>query len=169
MARVLPVVVALSEHAAGRTVFTRFMPPERAEDAPGRWRAYYRKWPQVTRANADPDWFELVPALRRFVPPADVVDKPGYSAFTASELLPCLQRRGVDTLIVTGSETDVCVLASALAAIDHGFRVIVARGAVCSSSDATQDALLTLYAQRFDVQLEPADVPAIMDAWKASA
>jgi nicotinamidase-related amidase len=93
----------------------------------------------------------------------------GYSAFTASELLPCLQRRGVDTLIVTGSETDVCVLASALAAIDHGFRVIVARGAVCSSSDATQDALLTLYAQRFDVQLEPADVPAIMDAWKASA
>jgi len=55
---------------------------------------------------------------------------------------------------VSGSETDVCVLASVLAAIDRGYRVIVVRDGVCSSSDATHDALIALYTKRFDVQLE---------------
>jgi hypothetical protein len=34
-----------------------------------------------------------------------------------------------------GSETDVCVLSSILAAVDHGSRVILAEDAVCSTSD----------------------------------
>ena len=37
-----------------------------------------------------------------------------------------MERRS-DTLIVTGSETDVCVLATVLAAIDCGIRVVVVR------------------------------------------
>jgi nicotinamidase-related amidase len=38
--RVLPAVTRLSE-ARRRTVFTRFVPPERPEDAAGAWRRYY--------------------------------------------------------------------------------------------------------------------------------
>jgi len=34
------------------------------------------------------------------------------------------------------------------------YRVIVVRDGVCSSSDATHDALIALYTKRFDVQLE---------------
>ena len=56
-----------------------------------------------------------MPSLKRFVPPAVVVDKMLYSAFAHGELAARLQAEQVDTLIVTGSETDVCVLASVLA------------------------------------------------------
>ena len=44
MTKVLPVVEALVERAPPRTIFTRFIPPKRAEDMPGIWQAYYRKW-----------------------------------------------------------------------------------------------------------------------------
>jgi nicotinamidase-related amidase len=36
---------------------------------------------------------------------------------------------------VTGSETDVCESATIMSAVDHGFRVILVRDGVCSSSD----------------------------------
>ena len=154
MERVLPVVVAIVERAPARSVFTRFIPPVSVDDAPGRWQAYYRKWPMVTREHLDPNLLDLVPALRRYAPPAQVFDKSVYSAFAAPGLLPYLEQHQINTLIVSGSETDVCVLASVLAAIDRGYRVIVVRDGVCSSSDATHDALIELYTKRFDVQLE---------------
>jgi hypothetical protein len=49
-----------------------------ADDRPGRWRRYFRKWHRVTRAELPASELELVPALRRFVPPAEIVDKPAY-------------------------------------------------------------------------------------------
>jgi nicotinamidase-related amidase len=165
MARVLPAVAALVERAPARTIFTRFMPPVRAAEASGRWRAYYAKWSMVTREHLEPALLELVPELARFVPPAEVFDKPAYAAFTAPGLLARLVERKCDTLMITGSETDVCVLASVLGAIDVGFRVIVARDAVCSSSDQHHDALIELYERRFDVQLELATASEIIDAW----
>jgi nicotinamidase-related amidase len=166
MPRVLPAVSALAQHAAARTVFTRFMPPARATDAPGRWRSYYEKWSIVTRERIDPALLDLLPELARFAPPGMVIDKPAYSAFSAPQLRSRLDAMGADTLILTGSETDVCVLASALGAIDLGYRVVIARDGVCSSSDAQHDALIDLYAKRFDVQLELAAVAEIIDAWR---
>jgi nicotinamidase-related amidase len=64
-----------------------------------------------------------------------VFDKPVYSAFAGHKLHRHLQDRGTDTLLVTGSETDVCVLATVIGAVDHGYRVIVVTDAACSSSD----------------------------------
>ena len=165
MMRVLPVVEALAERAPTRTIFTRFIPPQRAEDMPGMWQAYYRKWDEVTREKLDPALIELMPSLKRFVPPAVVVDKMLYSAFAHGELAARLQAEQVDTLIVTGSETDVCVLASVLAAVDRGYRVIVVRDAVCSSSDESHDALLRLYHDRFAIQIEVAGAEEIIGCW----
>jgi hypothetical protein len=47
---------------------------------------------------------------------------------------------------VTGGETDVCVLATVLGAVDYGYRSIVLGDALCSASDADHDAMLELYA-----------------------
>jgi nicotinamidase-related amidase len=69
-------------------------------------------------------------------------------------------------LIVTGSETNVCVLATVLGAVDLGYRVIVVRDAVCSSSDEGHDALMTLYHQRYIGQIEVADAATIMQRWE---
>jgi hypothetical protein len=38
----------IAQHHAERTVFTRFVPPVRAEDAFGSWKDYYRKWRMMT-------------------------------------------------------------------------------------------------------------------------
>ena len=115
MERVLPVIVSIAERAPERTMFTRFIPPMRPDDMAGTWRLYYEKWEEATRERIDPALLELMPPLQRLVPPARVFDKPVYSAFAGRLLNEDLQRRNVDTLIVTGSETDVCVLSTVLA------------------------------------------------------
>jgi len=154
MERVLPVIVEIAGRYTTRTVFTRFITPMNATDRPGRWRRYFGKWHRATRTELPSSELELVPALQRFVPPARVLDKPAYSAFSESPLAEFLLQKNVSTLVVTGAETDVCVLASILDAVDLGFRVVLVEDAVCSSSDAGHDALMTLYRTRYSEQIE---------------
>lgn len=165
MARVLPSVVRLVEYSPSRTLFTRFIPPNSPDDVVGMWQTYYRKWRDVTRDRIDTALLDLAPALHRHVSPALVFDHMQYSAFTNGRLHAFLRRRGIDTIIVTGSETDVCVLSSVLTAVDLGYRVVVARDAICSSSDESHNALLGLYRRRFDIQIELAEVEEIVAVW----
>jgi nicotinamidase-related amidase len=76
-----------------------------------------------------------------------------------------LQTRRVNTVIVTGSETDVCVLAAVLAAVDYWYRTIVVSDALASSSDESHKALIDLYNRRFDVQIELTTAETVIDAW----
>ena len=165
MERVLPTVARIAERYPERTIFTRFITPETPEEATGMWRRYYERWPHTTRREIDPRFLELMPPLASLVPPARVFDKPVYSAFAGHKLQEHLRERGADTLIVTGSETDVCVLATVLGAVDHGYRVILVTDAVCSSSDAGHDALLKLYRERYTQQIETADSETILSRW----
>jgi nicotinamidase-related amidase len=166
MDRVRPVAARLARHRPERTVLTRFIPPERPEDMPGTWRRYYERWRELTGERADPRLVELVPELKELAPPATVFDKAVYSPFHDGRLAPLLRERGVDALVVSGTETDVCVLAAVLGAVDHGFRVVLAGDALCSSTDETHDALLKLYHDRFDQQIEVADTYAILEQWR---
>jgi nicotinamidase-related amidase len=47
MDKVLPVVAKLASRHQERTVFTRFIPPQRPDQMPGMWQRYYTKcaWP----------------------------------------------------------------------------------------------------------------------------
>ena len=168
MPRVLPTIEKLVARAPERTIFTRFIPPNAPEDASGMWRAYYAEWPHVTQQTMDRDLLRLVPELESFAPPAHIVDKPVYSAFATGALRAYLQDKDVDTLLVTGSETDVCVLATVLDAVDCGYRVIVVKDGLCSSSDAAHEASLHLYSQRFDIQIELAEADEVLETWRPS-
>jgi nicotinamidase-related amidase len=152
--------------APARTIFTRFIPPPTAEDAPGMWRIYYQKWRTVTRSRLNPTLLDLMPVLQRAVPPARIFDKPVYGAFANGMLHGELQQSGVDTLIVTGAETDVCVLATVLGAVDLGYRTVVVKDALCSSADESHDALLALYARRFDLQIELTEAAELLEMWR---
>jgi hypothetical protein len=66
--RVLPMVTRLSEARCERTVFTRFVPPERPEDAVGAWRRYYAHWRDMTGERLDPRLIRLVPPLALSLP-----------------------------------------------------------------------------------------------------
>ncbi len=165
MDRVLPIVAEIAGRHAERTIFTRFITPVHADEMPGMWRPYYRRWAQATRQTIHPDLLELMPPLKALTPPAVVIDKMRYSAFAGSALLQHLNERGVDTLVITGSETDVCVLSTVLSAVDLGYRVIVVRDGICSSSDEGHDALLTVYGRRYSLQIEMADAADILSSW----
>jgi len=166
MDRVLPVTVELARRYPERTVFTRFIPPERPDQMPGMWQRYYARWRLATRECLDLSLLELMPPLAALCPPAIVIDKTRYSAFAEPTLLAHLREREAGALIVSGSETDVCVLATVLDAVDLGYRVILVRDAVCSSSDEGHDMLMRLYYARFTEQIETADAAAVMAQWK---
>ena len=165
MDRVLPVVAALANGHPERTIFTRFIPPERPEQMPGMWQRYYTRWRDATRERLDLRLLELMPLLAALCPPATVIDKTRYSAFAEPQLIKHLRRREADALIVSGSETDVCVLATVLDAVDIGYRVIVVRDALCSSSDEGHDMLMRLYHARYTQQIETTEAAAILARW----
>ena len=129
------------------------------------WQRYYTRWRLATREHLDLDLLELMPPLAALCPPAAVIDKTRYSGFAEPKLLAHLREREADALIISGSETDVCVLATVLSAVDLGYRVIVVRDAVCSSSDEGHDMLLRLYHTRFSEQIETADAATILSRW----
>ncbi|EUB98050.1 isochorismatase hydrolase [Rhizobium sp. CF080] len=154
MRQVSPQVDEVARRHPQRTIFTRFVPPSRAADMPGMWRTYYEKWNMMTLEQLGPEMVDLVPALKAMVPPARIFDKMTYSPWTNGELHCVLAEEGVETLVISGGETDVCVLAAAVGAIDLGYRVIILKDAVCSGADDTHDASLELLGRRFSVQLE---------------
>lgn len=164
--RILPTVSRLVSHSPTRTVFTRFIPPASPDTAPGMWAQFYRKWRSITLEKLDPAFLELMPELDVFMPPAHKFDRMTYSAFADGRLHRGLNGRGIHTLLISGAETDVCVLATVLAAVDLGYRTIVVRDALASSADKTHDALLDLYDRRFDVQIELTDVDEVLEAWR---
>ncbi len=163
--RVLPVVARVAAARPGQTVFTRFIPAKAADETPGAWRRYYERWSSMTLDRLPPGSVDLLPALARFAPPAEVIDKTMYSPWLDGALEASLRRRGADTLIVTGTETDVCVLASVLGGVDRGYRVVLVTDAICSSTDRTHDALLTLYRERYGQQVETAGSREVLGAW----
>lgn len=124
------------------------------------------RWSVATRERLDLQLLELMPPLGALCPPATLIDKTRYSAFAEPRLIEHLRRREADAVIVSGSETDVCVLACVLDAVDIGYRVIVARGAICSSSDEGHDMLMRLYHTRYTEQIETADAATILARWE---
>jgi len=164
--KVLPAIEELVAANPQRTLFTRFIPAARPGEGFGAWARYYRRWASVTLANIDTELVELVPTLACFVPPAKILDKHVYSPWTEGRLDKTLTGSGVDTLIITGGETDVCVLATVLGAIDRGYRVVLVTDAICSSADATHDALMELYRSRFSEQVEAVSVEEVLSNWR---
>lgn len=160
--KVLPSLLRLSEQKAEATIFTRFVLPPKPDEMPGQWQRYFARWQAL---GEQPALFELLPPLAKLSPPAVILDKPVYSAFAGHRLQDLLQARGIDTLVVSGAETDICVLSTVLAGIDLGYRIVVVQDALCSSVDQTHDALLTFYRQRLGQQVEIADVETVLAAW----
>ena len=113
-----------------------------------------------------------VPVLRGMVegePLADIVPElpPGTddvilikqyaSAFFGTSLATMLTAQGVDTLIITGCSTSGCVRATAVDAMQNGFRPIVPRECVGDRHEAPHEANL------FDINAKYGDVVPLAD------
>jgi len=164
--RVLPSVVSLVEHAPERTLFTRFIPPLNVPETDGAWRDFYEKWAGLTRSQVEPSLLQLMAPLAMFVPPAIVFDKARFSAFSSPALGAHIGTLQADTIILSGAETEMCVLATALAGLDLGYRVVIARDAICSASDPCHDGVQRVFDERFTAQIRTLDVAEIRTLWR---
>ncbi|SFF14308.1 cysteine hydrolase family protein [Nitrosomonas sp. Nm166] len=164
--KILPQIIALTEFDPEKTIFTRFIPVLQNDKAMGMWKKYYERWECMTLEKINPSLIDLIPDLSKFVPPAVVVDKHVYGPWVETFLHQYLQKRGVNTLVISGGETDICVLATVLGAIDFGYRVILATDAVCSSQDDSHDSIMNIYKSRFSIQLEVHDTEKILLHWE---
>ena len=166
LSKVLPAIEALVDRAPAGTIFTRFIPPARVEDETGTWREYYARWPSMVTSQLAPDMLQVVPTLARYIPPAVHFDKNRYSPWLFGNLDKTLRANGVDTLVVSGGETDVCVMATVLGAVDLGYRTILCTDAIFGSADQTHDAAVTVFKSRFGQQLTACTTLELLDNWK---
>ena len=161
---VIPAIVRLVAHRPDRALYTRFVTPPDLGAARSNWRDYYRHWPQVIGDRLSPDVFDLVAPFKAGA--AQLVDKEGFSAFSGPEFLPRLGDLGAETLVLSGVETDVCVLATALEAVDRGFHVVIAVDAVTSFSPAGHRAVLDHVLPRYEHLIQLAEAADILAAWR---
>jgi nicotinamidase-related amidase len=153
-------------HAPARTIFTRFRTPPTAAHATGHWKTYYERWDEVLADRVDETIFGVIGAFERFVPPALEIDKTTYNAFEAPAFQQALDAMEARALVFTGVETDVCVLATLLAAVDRGYRCVIASDAVASSNAAGHRAALDGVLARFEMQVEIADTDTVLAEWR---
>ncbi len=98
-------------------------------------------------------------------------EKCGYSAFRPETcgLPAALQARGVDTVLITGTLTNVCCESSARDAFTEGFRVVMVADANAARRDAEHNATLhTIYRSFGDVR-STSDIEALLSGKPADA
>jgi maleamate amidohydrolase len=133
----------------------------------------------VRYARGCPDggaFLDKIPALRvfeeggpwsaiddRVAPQAGevVIVKKFASAFFGTSAASILTSKGVDTVIVTGSTTSGCVRASAIDALQSGFRVVIPRECVADRAAGPHEANL------FDLNAKYADVLSLDEVMAA--
>lgn len=104
--------------------------------------------------TADSEAVKVDPRLDRR-PDDSLLVKRYASCFFGTDLVPRLTSRHIDTLIITGCTTSGCVRATAVDAVQNGFRPMVVREAVGDRSVAAHEQSL------FDLNAKYADVVSL--------
>lgn len=92
---------------------------------------------------------ELVPEVLDAGHDLVVTGKKRYDCFAATDLEHALRSRGVDTLLLTGVNTNSCVLATAVSANTKDFAAVVVEDCVDTMDPALHDAALAVLRQAF--------------------
>ena len=91
-----------------------------------------------------------------------VIDKPGYSAFHQTDLDQILRNSSIQTLIVCGVTTEVCVHSTVRAATDLGYYCITVSDACAASEAALQQPALRMMAVEGGIFGETLDHVALL-------
>jgi nicotinamidase-related amidase len=118
---------------------------------------FIEKVPALLTLEAGSRWVEIDPRIAP-EPGEPVLVKCWASAFFGTALASILATRGCDSVVVTGASTSGCVRATAVDALQHGYRVVVPREAVGDRNPAAHEANL------YDLDTKYADVVPLGDA-----
>jgi ureidoacrylate peracid hydrolase len=108
---------------------------------------------------------ETIPALKPRVDEL-VIRKHWYDAFAGTPLDGALRARGVTSLVVTGTMTDVCVLATVIGAFNHEYRVTVVEDAVATLWPEIQRATLDIVRRAYGRVVSSREVVDTITAWR---
>ena len=94
---------------------------------------------------------ECVDIIDELAPnPEDIViDKLGYGAFHGTRLDDTLRQRGVESLMVTGTVTQICVEETAREAFHYGYKTTIVSDAVSSYLPDLHTATLKNFSLKF--------------------
>jgi len=134
--------------AGHRNLLTRFLPAKREGDGAGTWSRLYRRWASMTVERIGEEQLQLVSELAEFCGPGALVDKHAYSPWGYPAMHELLHRHSCAAVVISGIETDLCVLATVLGAVDRGYRTILLTDAVASSVSDAQASVLHLLETR---------------------
>ena len=118
--------------------------------------AFIDKIPALLTLEAGSPWVEIDPRIAP-LPGEPVLNKLFASAFFGTPLSSLLASGGCDSVVVTGASTSGCVRATAVDAIQHGYRPAVPREAVGDRNRAAHEANL------FDIDAKYGDVVSVDD------
>jgi nicotinamidase-related amidase len=155
----IPIIRSLVDrfHALGRpVVFTRFVAGP-SETLMWAWSPELEPprrscWPGVMRRYADIDDEREGPAVIDELAPGPgdlVVDKYGYGAFHGTPLHDMLRAHGVDTVVVVGTVTQICVDETVRGAFELGVRAVLVSDGVSSFDPELHHATLRNVAMKF--------------------
>jgi maleamate amidohydrolase len=119
--------------------------------------AFIEKVPALLTLEAGSRWVEIDPRVAP-LPHEPVLNKLFASAFFGTALSSLLAAAGCDSVIVTGASTSGCVRATAVDALQHGYRPLVPRDAVGDRNPAAHEANL------YDIDAKYGDVVSLDDA-----
>jgi nicotinamidase-related amidase len=105
---------------------------------------------------------DIIPALY----PADgeiVIDKPGKGAFYNTDLERLLSNHGVETLLVCGVTTEVCVHTTVREANDRGYRCVVLSDCCASYFPEFHEAGLRMIAAQGGIFAWVSNSAAVLD------
>jgi ureidoacrylate peracid hydrolase len=164
-------ISAALREAGGTNVFLRYT-YDPAEPQP--WTTRYGEYLSAERSAAHKTTFhrgaepwQLWPLLE--VRPVDlIVDKTRFSAFVPGTcaLNDMLEARGIDTLIVTGTLTNVCCESTTRDAMQRNYRAIFVADGNAALTDAEHNATLCNMATLFADVMTTQEVLAVLAAGK---
>ena len=123
--------------------------------------AFIEKVPSLLTLERGSRWTEVDP---RIAPAAGeaVLTKLFASAFFGTPLASFLASHGCDTVVVTGASTSGCVRATAVDALQHGYRVVVPRAAVADRAEGPHQANLFDIGQKYGSLVDVADAATLL-------
>jgi nicotinamidase-related amidase len=160
-ARALPVVFTEFTYSPAAPLLVGELHPEHRPAPPGARRGF--GVPSSSCLEGDPS----ARTISALAPRSDelVIRKRWYDAFAGTELDGALRARGVTSLVVTGTMTDICVLSTVVGAFNHEYRITVVADAVATLWPEIQQATLDIVGRAFGRVVQSREVLDTMATW----
>lgn len=160
-ARRLPVVFTEFTYSPAVPILVGELHPEHRPAIPGAPRGF--GLPSSSCLEGDASAHTIGALAPR--PDELVVRKRWYDAFAGTELDGALRARGVTSLVVAGTMTDICVLSTVVGAFNHEYRISVVADGVATLWPEIQRATLDIVGRAFGRVVQSREVLETISSW----